>query len=39
MYEFQINHEEFGDVIIFDDVSKKIKKCKFFKKARVFLER
>jgi len=35
MYEFQINHEKFGDVIIFDEVSKKNQKCKFFVKNNI----
>jgi len=29
MHEFQINHKNFGDDIIFDDVNKKNKKFKF----------
>jgi len=35
MYAFQINHEKFVDVIIFDDVNKK---SQFYLK-RVFFER
>jgi len=37
MYQFEINREKFSNVIIFDDVRKKIKNCKFFEKTRVFL--
>jgi len=33
-HEFQINHKKFGDVIIFDDISKKIV---FFRKNMCFL--
>jgi len=38
-YEFQMNHEKLGDVVSFGDVSiKKINKCKYFLKTRVYFK-
>jgi len=36
LYKLQINHEKFGDIIIFDDVSKKNHKMEIFRKNTWF---